>query len=142
MKENITLTPIYNFAKRKYKGAVALMSVLFVTSILTVGGVILVLTTVDLSKNILNQSNFVIAEQNILICKEEGLRKLKFNRLLNTEFNLVIDENSSCTGIISEIGPAPTDKQMQIDSNYKNSYHSSTFKIDTATSPIVVNKTQ
>ncbi len=124
--------------KNSFKGAVALLTVLFISSILMVGGIALVLTTVDLGKNISNRVNYSVSNQNLQICREEILLRLKKTPSLTGSFQLFFS-NINCNVVISNEPPGEAIKLVDIESNYLEFYKKTSYRIDTSAKPFIVN---
>lgn len=123
--------------KNSFKGAVALLTVLFISSILMVGGMVLVFTTVDLGKNISNRVNYTISSQNLQICKEEILLRLKNTPTLTGSFQLIFS-NVTCNVVIENEPPGENIKILDIESNYLEFFKKMSFRIDTSVKPFIV----
>lgn len=84
------------------KAAVALTTVIIIIGILTLSGTVLVLTSIDASKNSVSTLDYHNTQIHINSCVEEAARKLNFDRNFNGF--VTIDTNDlSCEYTVSTI---------------------------------------
>lgn len=122
--------------KTLYNGAVALTTVIILTSILMIAGTTIVLTSIDLRKSTKNNNSFIQAEINFDSCIEESVQRLKYNPGYTGTFTVTMI-NGSCEAIVSN-DVDPMVKILEIISTSETSTFSDTVRVDTSVYPFQV----
>lgn len=119
------------------KAAVALSTILIIIVILTLSGTILVLESIDATKNTVTTVDKELASTYISTCKEEAVRELTFDENYTGTENITLD-SINCSFTVSSIDSS--NRQIDVVVINNSVTVSQSFNADISTMPITVNK--
>ena len=123
----------------KYKGSVALPTVILISSILLISGINVVLLSIDIRKASKSYYLYTEARLNAQSCLEEGIAILKFDP--DYTGSIEISEDSVvCDGSISNIGGDPTLKDLTVTSTFEDSIYQMKYEVNVADYPVIVTR--
>ena len=121
----------------KLKANISLVLVLIIAAVLISAGIIVLVSSMDLSNSTKDSFNLYLNEMRTRSCLEEGLNRLKSNKSY-TGLVSISYTNGICTVNISNDISNPNIKVFLIDSSVDNYNYSITNRIDTSTDPYTV----
>lgn len=123
----------------KYRGSVALPTVILISSILLISGINVVLLSIDIRKASKSYYLYTEARLNAQSCLEEGIAILKFDP--DYVGSIEISEDTVvCDGSETNIGGDPTLKELIVSSTFENSVYQMTYEVNVADYPVVVTR--
>ncbi len=116
------------------RGAVALISVIIITSVLILTGITVINYSIDSAKIGQSNNNGEIAALYASTCIEEVMYKLKNNPLYTTAGVTLTLTNGSCTFVVTNSSPI-TLKLVTSTGVYSDAKYIESKKVDTTTTP-------
>ncbi len=123
---------------REYKkGSVALTTVIIISGILIFGGVVAVISSIDVINATNNNINVEISKIYSGTCFQESLHKLKTNPGYEGTVNYA-DNGNNCSAVVTTNSGNSDIKDIQISSTYNNHTFTEFKQIDTSTDPFEI----
>ena len=124
--------------RKLYKGAIALPTAVLIGSVLLLGGLSVVLNSVDVKRATAGYNEFTGARLEAKACQEEAMMKLKWNPTYTGNFNLTFPDGV-CDVVVSDIGPA-TLKEVVVTSSNIDSDYEMKYEVDVSDYPLTVTR--
>lgn len=121
----------------KLKGNVSLILVLIITAVLISAGMVVLMSSMDLSNSTKDSFNLYLNEMRTRSCLEEGLNRLKNNQSYIGQVSISYT-NGLCTVDISTDISNPLVKIFLINSSVDNYNYSISKKVDISTDPFTI----
>lgn len=124
------------------KGAVALTTVLLIGVMVIAGSVVLVLTSIDLSKSTQVFEYGAKAKNQTRTCVEEAMYRLRRDPLFTGEISYS-NTDYFCSGVVSNIAGEPSKKALSVTGTVTNEdlyASSSDYVIDISTEPYEISR--
>jgi hypothetical protein len=121
---------------KKIKANISLITVLVTTMILLLGGIVVIMNSIDLSHSAKDSFNGIINEMHARSCVEEGLVRIKKDVTFTGQFTITFTDGS-CTNVVTTDSPT-TVKKFTISSNASGYNLSLIKKVDTSVDPFVI----
>lgn len=123
----------------KYRASIALPTVVLISSILLIGGLSIIIMSIDIRKSTKGFSEYTTARLEAQACLEEGIEDLKFDSTYTGSFSMTFP-SGSCDITISNIGGDPTLKEAVITSSHGDTDYEAKYEIDVSAYPLTVSK--
>jgi len=121
----------------KLKATVSLILVLIITAVLISAGMVVLMSSMDLSNSTKDSFNLYLNEMRTRSCLEEGLNRLKNNQAYSGQVSISYT-NGLCTVDITNDVSNPNIKIFSIISTVDTYNYSITKKIDISTDPFTI----
>ncbi|MFQ5492695.1 MAG: hypothetical protein ACE5DX_00855 [Candidatus Dojkabacteria bacterium] len=120
------------------KGVIALTTLIIVTAILILGGVTLLLTSIDVGESASSSSSAILAELRAVSCFEEGLYRLRLDPSFIGTKPISYPESGVCTVDVSINIGNPDYRDLNITSTVEEFSYEEMRTVDITQDPIVV----
>jgi hypothetical protein len=122
---------------KKFKANISLTTVLVTTSILLLGGIGVIINSIDLAKSTRSANNFMLNELRARNCIEEGLYRMKLNPSFTGQVNVSFTDGNCIVDI--SIDPQNGNYRIFAITSIINDYqYSITKHIDITQNPFVI----
>ena len=123
---------------KKYKGVIAYMSVLVMSTLLLASGLTVIVLSSDIFQTTANYNDFIVAKLKSENCLEEAIARLKYEQGYTGTINLTFP-TGTCTAVTTESGTTDV-KDLNISGSYDNSSFERDYTVDVSDYPVVVTK--
>jgi hypothetical protein len=123
--------------KKNKRGMIALVSLIFLSTVLMVTGTTVLFTSIDLTRSTSEFFKGNLSQASAQSCIEEALKKIQDNKSFTGNLNITTS-SSTCTGTITNQGADNSIKIISISNTQDSRTYSITKRVNTTVDPIVL----